>query len=634
MRSRAEVRRALALEPDKRGLAARFAELAAAGPIAPSEAGELLVAYLFDPHGGALLATTEARERWLAGPLFRAIGPGNAAPLDDVIAALIAAPLLAQGELYIRHRWAPRADDAVALAIAALPDGAPILERLFADAGPEPALLAQSLLQCGRALGHAPHLLDAPIAARIVGELIALFDRARPKPLLDAAARVLGPIGARDHVLGARVRAAAFAALDAGHRPAPVSFAAEIAAIGRPRRLPDEDQLLALPAREVARAAAYVLGVSAPFDRHAFAAHRALVLERPDGAELADAFAEGLVAAAHVPALAELAAGLLDSDGDAPLTALGIAGAPPLDPIAAQLVAELADERPSHRALASDATVLLDHAGVDEALAARLGDPSSEVAAAAARALLERGRSELVAAHCEREVHPVRRAIALAATGDLSVPVIGELVRGISRELGDEPADATPIIRLLGDCLLGSIEGLETAANLIGGVPEAAGLLALAASVDVERDVGVLAPPEVRAHLAGVALRIAEPELAALGLFLLARVSAGDTVVADVVADALERATSNAENLVAALAELRVATPKTARALAVLVAPDQPIGARVLAAAACGRALPVDHPAWRDVRGLFELGTIARAAAWTALRDRARRELVARTRPS
>jgi hypothetical protein len=55
-----------------------------------------------------------------------------------------------------------------------------------------------------------------------------------------------------------------------------------------------------------------------------------------------------------------------------------------------------------------------------------------------------------------------------------------------------------------------------------------------------------------------------------------------------------------------------------------MVAGDQPIGARVLAAAACGRALPIDHPAWTDVRALLELGTIARAAAWTALRDRAR----------
>jgi hypothetical protein len=178
--------------------------------------------------------------------------------------------------------------------------------------------------------------------------------------------------------------------------------------------------------------------------------------------------------------------------------------------------------------------------------------------------------------------------------------------------------------------LLGSIDGLETAANLIGGVPESAALIALAASIELDRDVGVLAPPAERAHLASVVLRVAgagsdDPELAALALFLLARVSAGDAVIADVIADALARTEGHAANLVAALAELRVPTPKTAAALAALVASDQPIGARVVAAAACGRALPHDHEGWRDVRELLELGTFARAAAWTALRDRARR---------
>ena len=625
MTSRAQVRRALALAADKRGLAAPFTELALAGPLSQNEVGEALAAYVFDPRGGALLATSDARAEWLAGPLFRAIGPGNAAPIDDVIAALVVAPLLAKGELYLRHRWAPRADDAVALAVAATPNGAEALARLRADAGPDPALLAQSLLQCGRALAWSPELLDAPDARSIVDELCALLDRSRPRPLLDEAARVLGAIAARDHALGTRVRDAAMAALEVGQRAAPASFAAEVAAIGRQRRLPDEDRLLALPAREVAQAAAYVLGVAAPLDRVAFAAHRALVLDRPDGAELADAFTEGLVAAAHVPALAELAAGLLDGDGDAPLTGLGIAGALPLDPLALRLVAELDDPRPSRRALACEAVVLLDHAAVDDALAARLGDPSAEVAAAAARALIERGQDERVAAHAERETHPVRRAVARAATGDLSVPVIGELVRGVSAELGDEPGDATPIVRLLADCLLGSLDGLSAAANLIGGVPEATGIVALAASVHVDRDIGVLAPPELRAQLADIVFATTEPELAALGRFVLARVSAGDRAVADRIADALAHATGHAENLVAALAELRVATPSTGAALAALVAPDQPIGARVLAAAACGRALPIDHAAWRDVRALLELGTIARAAAWTALRDRARR---------
>jgi hypothetical protein len=91
-----------------------------------------------------------------------------------------------------------------------------------------------------------------------------------------------------------------------------------------------------------------------------------------------------------------------------------------------------------------------------------------------------------------------------------------------------------------------------------------------------------------------------------------------------VIADALAETDGYAANLIAALGELRVATPRTAAVLAPLLAADQPIGNRVIAAAVCGRALPRDHAAWADVRELLKLGTIARAAAWAALRDRAR----------
>jgi hypothetical protein len=117
-------------------------------------------------------------------------------------------------------------------------------------------------------------------------------------------------------------------------------------------------------------------------------------------------------------------------------------------------------------------------------------------------------------------------------------------------------------------------------------------------------------------------------ELGTLALCLLAHVSAGDTTLADVIADALASSTGGgdgyAANLIAALGEARVATPRTGEVLATLLAADQPIGARVMAAAVCGRALPVDHAAWAQVRELLGLGTIARAAAWAALRDRAR----------
>ena len=632
MKSRAAVRRALAELPDagQLTLAAAFADLAGGLP----EAGELLAGYLFDPRGGALLATTDARASWLAKPLFTTVGPGNAAPVDDVIAALIAGPILAKGgvlsPVVMKQRFAPRADDAVAIAVAALPRPAQLaaLDQLAADGGPDAATLALSTVQCGRVLAWSPHLLEAPIADRIVAALVALLHPTRPRPLLDAVARALGPLAATPGSHGDRIRDAAFAGIEAAHRPPPSSFAAEIASIGKPRTVPDQDRMLALPAREVAAACAYILGYAAPNDRGAFAAHRTLVLDRPDGGDLWQPFVDGLIAGAHVAAIAELAATLLLEGGAGVIAGLGLAAALPLDSIAGELIAMLDTDSPLHRALACAAVELLVEPSVDAAVALRLGDPSPEVAAAAARTLVARDRRDLIDDHGAREPHPIRRAIAAAALGDLGVPVIGELVNGLLADLDDEPADASPIARLLAETLVGSSDGLETAANLMGGVPETAGLLALALAD--ARDVGVLAPPTPRTHLATVALRIATdaasgPELGTLALCVLARVSAGDTTIADVIADALDETEGYAGNLVAALGELRVATPRTSEVLAALVAPDQPLGARVLAAAACGRALAADHDAWRDVRELLELGTIARAAAWSALRDRARR---------
>jgi hypothetical protein len=237
----------------------------------------------------------------------------------------------------------------------------------------------------------------------------------------------------------------------------------------------------------------------------------------------------------------------------------------------------------------------------------------------------------------------LRGIIARTATGDLSAPVIATLVDAALAELGSDAADegddsnASPLRALLGDALLRSPAGLECAAAMLTQIPPAASLLALACANEASRDVGVLAPPDARAAFAAACLALAEPptddggadeaadELGALALYALAHVSAGDETVVEHVAAALANTTGNAGELVAALAELRVASASSGAALAPLVAADSPIGARVIAAAACGRALPADHPAWTDVRELLELGTIARAAAWTAFRDRARR---------
>ncbi|MFT3699667.1 MAG: hypothetical protein QM831_41345 [Kofleriaceae bacterium] len=628
MKTRAEVRRAIALAPDaeRHALAVPFAELASGF----ADAGELIQQYLFDPNAGAILATTDARAQWLSSPLFQVVGPGNYAFVDDVIPALIAAPILSRGgELSARaiaNRFAPRADDAIALAISALPRErrAQTLAALTTDKDPDRQILAT--IQCGRVLAWTPSLIDDPVGARVLDALVELLAPASPKPLLDEVARALGPIARHS----ARVREAALARLDIAP-PAPASFAGEIAAIGKPRRLPDQDRWMSQPARECAAAAAFILGACAPIDRDAFTAHRTLVLDRPDGDALFEPFLAGLVAAAHVPAASELCAQLLATGGEATATGFTLAAALPLDACAPVLFEGLDAELPDLRALACEALTAIGatDGDIDGALALRLADPSVEVSAAAALVLLARDRRDLLEQHAARDVQPVRRAIAQAALGQLDVPVIGELVRTTLASLdpdGEGPG-ASPLVRLTTNALLGSPDGVDMLASLLGGVPEAAAMFALA--VIDEADIAVLAPPDPRSRLGAAVMRIATDadagaELGTLALALLAHVSAGDTTLADVIADALDQTDGYAANLIAALGELRVATPRTGAVLATLLAPDQPIGARVMAAAICGRALPKEHASWAHVRELLSLGTIARAAAYAALRDRAR----------
>lgn len=655
--SRASVRRELALHPDadRTALAIPFSEIIGAGPISGDEAIEMLTAYLLDPNAGALLSTSEERATFLESPLFTWVGPGNAAPLDDQIAALVVGPLLGQGAqlapVLAASRFAPRADDVLALAVAALelPAQAPVLEALFAEAGPESDLLCLSLTQCGRVLAWAPHLLEWPIAEKIVDALIARLEPSRPRPLLEAVARALGPIAAQPGPLGIKVRTAALAGLAALTRGsstgASSSFMEQVAAIGKTRTIPDQDTWMALPRKEVASACAYVLGFAAPTDRGEFTTYRAEVLNRPEADELFLPFVEGLVAAAHVPAISELVEGLLGGSDTEVATALGLAATIPLDALASELVARLDAPGASQRAMAVSAVELLastDDLDIDASLALRLGDPSPEVAAAATRTLLARGRRDLVAKHSARDPHPVRRAVVLAGLGELSIPVISELVRGtidgldaIDTTTEDPTADedVSPITKLIADSLLCSVPGLEVACDLIGGVPDAAGLLALACLPGALRDIGILAPPNGRTLLAQVTIELVtanpDSDLGSLALYLLARMSAGDETIAEVVADALTATDGYAGNLLGALGELRVASDHTARALAPLLGPDSPLGARVAASAVSGRVLPHDHEAWVHVRELLELGTLARSAAWSALRDRSRRRAVA-----
>ncbi|HUJ63302.1 MAG TPA: hypothetical protein VLX92_32610, partial [Kofleriaceae bacterium] len=337
--------------------------------------------------------------------------------------------------------------------------------------------------------------------------------------------------------------------------------------------------------------------------------------DRPGEHALLGPFVDGLVQGAHVSALASLAAEMLAGDDGG--TALDLAARLPLDPIAGALVGQLEHPSPVRRVQACAAVVLLDHAAVDPTLAARLADASPDVAAAATRALRERGRTDLLAS-------APRRASVTVGRGELAVPALGELVQhALIAHAEQQPS---PCAALAAEVLLGSPAGLELAADLIANAPEA---LYVLAAPRAEQDAGVLAPPGPRAGFARAALGLAAAgpgdELGALALYTLARLSAGDATLAEVVADALAASDGQAALLVAALGELRVASEPVAAALAPLLDPAQPIGARVLAAAVCGRALPRDHAAWAQVRELGSLGSLAGAAAWSALRDRARR---------
>jgi hypothetical protein len=101
--------------------------------------------------------------------------------------------------------------------------------------------------------------------------------------------------------------------------------------------------------------------------------------------------------------------------------------------------------------LAVAAVELLRHDHVDGALAARLADPSPEVAAAAAAALLARDRRDLIARHSAREHHPVRRAIVLASLGEPSPTVLEQLQRGLEadRDAGNRYPSPSPLRRLI-----------------------------------------------------------------------------------------------------------------------------------------------------------------------------------------
>ena len=328
------------------------------GPLETDAALATLVSYLFDPRGGAILALDDARAAWLDEPLFTWVGPGNAAPIDDNLAALAVAKALAKdnvlAELVRTGRFAPRADDAVALAISALelPVQAATLESLFADPGPDPDVLALSTVQCGRVLAWAPHLLEWAIAERVVDALLARMSASHPHPHLDQVMRALAPIARTSGPLGKKVLAAAVAGVEAAASPKR-SFLEQVTAISGGRG--DLDRFKEMPQRQLARAWAFVLGYAAPIDRTEFTALRDKLLDRPDSGDLFVPFVDGLLAVGHVPAVVEASRPACWAPRSTRSAALGLAPALPLDPLAGELVAlvDSSDARTRVQAIAA-----------------------------------------------------------------------------------------------------------------------------------------------------------------------------------------------------------------------------------------------------------------------------------------
>jgi hypothetical protein len=641
--TRAALRRHLALAPDGHRAALRPLLFDAAAGM-PEHGPAALAAYLCDPLARAIAAppSDEALARWLAGPLFEPVVACHAVPIADEVAAIVCAEMFARdgrisGALE-RRRFSPRSDVAIAAALATLPSdaGAAEVERLARAAGPDEDRLHLALMQAGRALAWSPQLWAYPIATELVDRLLALLSPESSGPLLHEVTRALGPIAYLAEPLGARVREVAARRLREeiarirDPRPA-ASFAELVQELSRERRVPDQDHWESLPRRQVVAACARLLGVGAPPDPARFAEYQGRILaELPE--VVLDPFVDGLILAAAVPQLTALAETLAAGDPDAQALALDLAARFPLDARADASLAALDASDPALRVAAVSAVAWLDGDAATDALAARLSDPEPEVAARAARALVDRGALDRVrAAAAAGDLASMRAATLALVAGDLSTRAISTVVSSALAALdtpdGPDVLADSVVMDVLAAALFGTSEGLATCANLVAAAPDALPVVALAAAHDPdELDHGIHVPPEGGRELAGelFALVARGGEVAAQALVVLARLFCGDLDLVAPLADALEHTDGWADHLIAAIATLRVRDPAFARVLGPHLADRGHIGARVLACAAAGRALPIDDPAWAHVDELFSLGTLASAAAWSARRDRVR----------
>ncbi len=634
----AGLRRLVALHPAQGRLVLRPTLIVPeiAGPVPLADVEQRFADYLLDAGGGPLLAD----ESWLAHSLLlRRIAPGNALPISDEIAAIVAAPRLVEnGQLSERARtarFATRADDAIAAAIAMLaPDAATAaIRQLAAQHGPDEELLHLALLQAGRALAWRPDLHDG--AGELVAALLALLERTSPTPLLAALAPILGALCASPG--GKRTRETVLARLREmrrriEERRGGASFLGEFRALDRPRALADEDYFVTLPDRNVAEAAARILGRSAEhLDGADFVALQTEVLEGELGSTLLPAFVDGLIEAAAISPLAELVGHLLVApDEETRLLALQIAAQIPLDACADACLACLDDDRAHVRTRAIRAASLLDPARAVPALVARLDDPEAQVCAAAARALVDLGQRDRIEVRRmpgELAVGKTRERTAAArgALGDTSLEVVLVLLPLVETEAESKPTDEAPLVAALGAILCSSPDGLRLAASLVRDIPETLPLIALALAGGDEAPSVALAA-DLHAELARSLDPIIEAgdEPGMLALELLSRFSLGNAALLDRIVDANGAHAGHAQQILASLAHVRRRSDRAASVLAPWLESREYLAATMVAAAVAGVVLPATSPLWRHILELYELGSIASATAYGALASRAR----------
>jgi HEAT repeat protein len=614
-------------------------------PLGAAAAIERLAAYLLDPMGRAILALDGSMARWIErSPLMHVVGPGNGAPILDDVAAVMVAPTLAHDTIppiVWKWRWSPRADELVAAVVAALPPdaGERELARLVAEPGPDEERVHQGLLQAGRTLAWAPHLHDAAPAAGVVDRLLALLDRSSPRPLLEALTAALGPIARIQNDLGERVRHAVeerlAAAVSRATPPARKggSFSALITDLDENGGTPGIAEMRARPDFECAEFCAHILGAGAPTrSPDEFDAYRLRIVDHFGDLALFPAFLDGLIQCAATEPLGQLVLAMTASDPDDRGIAAELAGRLPLRNALPALLDLVEDEAASIRADAVRGLALISDEHALAAIEARLDDPSPEVAARAATTLVDLGHTDRARGHRDGgDPSSVRAAAIRAALGDTDVETIGELAVALNHKLevaassDEDDLTDSPLLVALANSLFTSPRGLERAAQLIGGVPDALPVVALAATLDADPPA-VLAPPGPLAELRDTLAPLldTDDEARATAFALLARFSAGDEELATRCARALDDTQGWAGQLLAALSDLRVRSKPVGDAVAALLGPDVEIGGRILAAVTAGRTLPTDHSAWARIHELLELGTYARAAAWTALRDRVR----------